>query len=190
MCMIWVGFVPTIFRFENCKIIKQDISRCDWWNKYWRKPSAQEYNWATLFLGDIRRYGKLAIQVRGGLRWDSKAWFRVLRYSDHSVITLQIVDPSSRQRGRPTETWTQISHSNIPTGSNIWSQVPQGYSIARHTDWLTDWLSDVPFLLLKNQHITLGGTRYHSGLRYCATRREVMGSILDQIFSSLQFYCC
>jgi hypothetical protein len=69
------------------------------------------------------------------LRRDSKVWFRVLSDSDHWVITLQIADPSSRQRGRPTETGPQISDSNFPTGSNIWSQVPQGCSISRHTDW-------------------------------------------------------
>jgi hypothetical protein len=57
--------------------------------------------------------------------------------SDHWVITLQIADPSSRQRGRPTEGRPQFSDSNIPTGSNIWPQVPQGCSISRHTDWLT-----------------------------------------------------
>jgi hypothetical protein len=43
---------------------------------------------------------------------------------------------SSRQRGRPTDTRPQISDSNIPTGSNIWSLVPQGCLIPRHTDWL------------------------------------------------------
>jgi hypothetical protein len=48
---------------------------------------------------------------------------------------------SGRQRGRPTEIRLQISDSNIPTGSNILSQVPQGWSIPRHTDWLTDWLT-------------------------------------------------
>jgi hypothetical protein len=32
----------------------------------------------------------------------------------------------------------QIWDSKIPTGNNIWSQVPQGYSIPRHIDWLTD----------------------------------------------------
>jgi hypothetical protein len=53
------------------------------------------------------------------------------------VITLQIADPSSHQRGRPTDTRPQISDSNIPTGSNIWSQVPQGCSIPRHADLLT-----------------------------------------------------
>jgi hypothetical protein len=74
---------------------------------------------------------------RGSLKWDSKVWLRVLRDSDHWVITLQITDPSSHQRGRPTETRQQISDSNIVTGSNIWSQVPQGCSIQRHTDWLT-----------------------------------------------------
>jgi hypothetical protein len=57
--------------------------------------------------------------------------------SDYRVITLQIADSSSRQRGRPMDTRPQISDSNIPTGSNIWSQVPQGCSIARHTDWLS-----------------------------------------------------
>jgi hypothetical protein len=40
-------------------------------------------------------------------------------------------------RGRPTDTRPQISDSNIPIGSNIWSQVPQGCSIPRHIDWLT-----------------------------------------------------
>jgi hypothetical protein len=44
----------------------------------------------------------------------------------------QIADPSSRQRGRPTDIRPQISDSNIPTGNNIWSQVPQGYPISRH----------------------------------------------------------
>jgi hypothetical protein len=73
----------------------------------------------------------------GSLRWDRKVWLRVVRDSGHWVITLQIADPSSRQRGRPTETRPQISDSNIPTGSNIWSQVPQGCSIPRHTDRLT-----------------------------------------------------
>jgi hypothetical protein len=42
------------------------------------------------------------------------------------VIALQIADPTSRQRGRPIDTRPQISESNTPTGSNIWSQVPQG----------------------------------------------------------------
>jgi hypothetical protein len=73
----------------------------------------------------------------GSLRWDSKVWLRVLRDSDHWVITLQIADPSSHQRGRPTDTRPQISDSNIPTGSNIWLQVPQGCSISRRTYWLT-----------------------------------------------------
>jgi hypothetical protein len=71
----------------------------------------------------------------GSLRWDSKVCLRVLIDSDHWVIALQITTPSSRQRGRPTETRPQISDSNIPTGSNIWSEVTQGCSIPRHTDW-------------------------------------------------------
>jgi hypothetical protein len=74
----------------------------------------------------------------GSLKWDSKVWLRVLRDSDHWVIALQIADPSSLQTGRPTETRPQISDINTPTGSNIWSQVPQGCSIPRHADWLTD----------------------------------------------------
>jgi hypothetical protein len=69
------------------------------------------------------------------LGWDSKVWLRVLSDSDHWVTTLQLADPSSCQRGRPTEPRPQISESNIPNGSNIWSQVPQGCSIPRHTDW-------------------------------------------------------
>jgi hypothetical protein len=43
---------------------------------------------------------------------------------------------SSPQRGRPIDTRPQISDSSIPTGNNIWLQVPQGCSIPRHTDWL------------------------------------------------------
>jgi hypothetical protein len=33
-----------------------------------------------------------------------------------------------------TETIPQISDSNLPTGSDIWSQIPHGYSIPKHTD--------------------------------------------------------
>jgi hypothetical protein len=73
----------------------------------------------------------------GSLKWDSKVWLRVLCNSDHWVITLQIADLSSRQRGRLPEMRPQISDSNTPKGSNIWSQVPQGCSIPRHTDWLS-----------------------------------------------------
>jgi hypothetical protein len=58
------------------------------------------------------------------------------------MITLQIANQSSRQRGYPIDARPQISDSNIQTGNNIWSQVPQGCSIPRHTDWLTDWLTD------------------------------------------------
>jgi hypothetical protein len=71
----------------------------------------------------------------GRLKWDSKVWLRVLRDSDHWVIALQTAGPSSRQRGRPTETRQQLPNSNVPTGSNIWSQVPEW---ARHEDILTD----------------------------------------------------
>jgi hypothetical protein len=82
-------------------------------------------------------HGNLTLQVRGSLRWDNKVWLRDLRDSDHWVIRLHIADPSSRQRECPTETRPQISDRNIPTGSNIWSQVPQGCSIPRHIDRLT-----------------------------------------------------
>jgi hypothetical protein len=71
----------------------------------------------------------------GSLRWDSKVLLRVLSDTDHWVTTLQIANPSSRQRRRPIDTRSQISDGNIPTGGNIWSQGPQGYSISRHTDW-------------------------------------------------------
>jgi hypothetical protein len=53
-------------------------------------------------------------------------WFRVLSDSDYGVITVQIADPFSRQRGGQIDTRLQISDSNIPTENNIWSQVPQG----------------------------------------------------------------
>jgi hypothetical protein len=40
------------------------------------------------------------------------------------------------------DTRPQISDNNLQAGSNIWSQVPQGCSIPRHTDWLSvvKWL--------------------------------------------------
>jgi hypothetical protein len=69
----------------------------------------------------MRQYGIVTGSERLGL------------LSDYTAIA----DSSSRQRGRPTETRPQISDSNIPTGSNIWSQAPQGCSIPRHSDWLT-----------------------------------------------------
>jgi hypothetical protein len=49
-------------------------------------------------------------------------------------IALQTADPSSHQKGCPTERRLQLSDSNVPAGSNIWSQVPEW---ARHQDILT-----------------------------------------------------
>jgi hypothetical protein len=66
---------------------------------------------------------------------------RVLRDSDHRVRALQTRDPSSRQKGRPTETRQQVSYSNVPTGSNIWSQVPEwdrpqdSLAVSRKVTW-------------------------------------------------------
>jgi hypothetical protein len=51
-------------------------------------------------------------------------------------MAVQTADSSSLQKGRPTETRTQLSDSNLPTESNIWSQFPEW---ARHQDMLTDW---------------------------------------------------
>jgi hypothetical protein len=117
----------------------------------WLRLLTLTLDWTILFLKDIYIRGGLeylhrspASRKRRVLRDDLKGiqceweWLRVLRDSDHWVIILQIADPSSRQRGRPTETRQKISDSNIPTGSNIWSQVPQGCSIPRHADWPTD----------------------------------------------------
>jgi hypothetical protein len=58
------------------------------------------------------------------------------------MIVLQTAYPSSPQRGRPTETRLQLSYSNIPTGSNMWSQVLEW---ARHQDILTDRQSESNF---------------------------------------------
>jgi hypothetical protein len=46
-----------------------------------------------------------------------------------------MTDPTSRQRGRPTETRQQLSEKNLGAKSNIWSQVPEW---ARYLDILTD----------------------------------------------------
>jgi hypothetical protein len=45
-----------------------------------------------------------------------------------------MTDPTSRQRGRPTETRLQLLNNNLRTESNIWSQVPEW---ARNLDILT-----------------------------------------------------
>jgi hypothetical protein len=58
----------------------------------------------------------------------------------------QMTDPTSRQRGRPTETRQQLSENILPTESNIWSQVPEW---ARYLDILTDWPSVVTWLRLQ-----------------------------------------
>jgi hypothetical protein len=49
-----------------------------------------------------------------------------------------MTDPTSRQRGRRTETRQQRSENNHRTQNNIWSQVLEW---ARHLDILTDWLT-------------------------------------------------
>jgi hypothetical protein len=51
------------------------------------------------------------------------------------VITLQIADSSSRQRGSPTDTRQQLSQNNLRTESNICSQIPVS---ARYLDIMTD----------------------------------------------------
>jgi hypothetical protein len=50
------------------------------------KHSDRGFNWTTLFLGDINT-GTWFSRM-GSLGWESKVWFRVLRDSDHWVITL------------------------------------------------------------------------------------------------------
>jgi hypothetical protein len=54
--------------------------------------------------------------------------------------------PTSRHRGRPTETRQQLSENNLRTESNIWSQVPEW---ARYLDILTDWPSVVMWFRLR-----------------------------------------
>jgi hypothetical protein len=55
-------------------------------------------------------------------------------YSSGSVPPArQMTDPTSRHRGRSTETRQQISENNLRTESNIWSQVPE---LARYLDIL------------------------------------------------------
>jgi hypothetical protein len=88
----------------------------------------------------------------------------------------QMTDPTSHQRGRPTETRQQISENNLRTESNIWSQVPEwAWNLDILTDrpsvvmwlrlWLqlqaqispprhTDWLSVIMWLQLKLHQIS------------------------------------
>jgi hypothetical protein len=113
--------------------------------------SPQNKTWAQAFIylyfrfsrvprGDVKRTQCLG-DINTGT-WNSRLGESpdetVLRNSNHWVIALQTADPSSRHRN--TETKPQHSDSNLPTGSNIWSQVPEW---ARHLDILTDWPSVV-----------------------------------------------
>jgi hypothetical protein len=108
----------------------------------WGTDKPTELSWVSnkrqgggLFLGDINM-GTWPSRL-GESQMRQSSMVKVLSDSDHWMIALRISDPPSRQRGRPTETRPQISDSHIPIGSNIWSQVPQGCSTPRHTDWLT-----------------------------------------------------
>jgi hypothetical protein len=49
------------------------------------------------------------------------------------VIALQITDPSSRQRGRPTSTNPQLSKNNQREKGKNWSRVPDGCLTPRKT---------------------------------------------------------
>jgi hypothetical protein len=143
----WGAFVVTIglvhsqpSRYQSISIYFTFSSATVCWIYSWNfsliKPSVQRYKWATLFLGDVNT--ETWPPGWGSLRWESKVWLRVLRDSDHWVIALQTADLASRQRESPTETRPQLSDSNLPTGSNIWSQVPEW---AQHRDILTDYQS-------------------------------------------------
>jgi hypothetical protein len=70
----------------------------------------------------------------------SHSWLKEnISYINDCIRCLwQMTDPTSRQRGRPTETRQQLWENNLRTESNIWSQVPRVDSISWHTDWLTD----------------------------------------------------
>jgi hypothetical protein len=83
------------------------------------------------------KYGNLALQV-GGISDETVKYgygFWATRTIEWLHCKLQ-TRPLVRERD-PTDTKPQMLDSNIPTGNNIWSQVPQGYSIPRHINWLT-----------------------------------------------------
>jgi hypothetical protein len=70
----------------------------------------------------------------------------IVKIAELLVWESQMTDPTSRQRGRPTETRQQLSENNLRTESNIWSQVPEW---ARYLDILTDWSSVLMWLQLR-----------------------------------------
>jgi hypothetical protein len=65
-----------------------------------------------------------------------------------------MTDPTSRQRGHPTETRQQLSENNLQTESNIWSQVPEW---AQYLDILTDCQSVVTLLRLRHAPLVREG---------------------------------
>jgi hypothetical protein len=58
-----------------------------------------------------------------------------------------MTDPTSRQRGLPTETRKQLSDRNLQTGNNVLSQAHSGLG----TKTLTDWPSVVTLLCCWNE---------------------------------------
>jgi hypothetical protein len=76
---------------------------------------------------------------RLGLRWDNEVWLLVLRDSDYWVITLQSADPSSRQRGRLTETRRKFQTATFRQEVISGRKSHKG---ARYQDILTDWPTD------------------------------------------------
>jgi hypothetical protein len=65
--------------------------------------------------------------------------------SQHQLTPL----PDLSSKRRCTKTILQFSDSDIPTGSNIWSQVPEW---ARHLDIVSDWPPVVTWLRLRPRY--------------------------------------
>jgi hypothetical protein len=79
------------------------------------------------------------------------------KWAREVTLDLQRIDPTSRQRGRPTERRQQIPDPNTWKGSNIWSNVHKVDSIPRLTGWHT--VSRKVILTLTDRRDTQGQTR-------------------------------
>jgi hypothetical protein len=86
----------------------------------------------------------LALQVGGGLRWDSKVWLRVLRDPNHWVIALETTDSILSSERVPHRNKTATFRQYLSDRKYCLVTSPRVGSTPRRTDWLTDWPTDRP----------------------------------------------
>jgi hypothetical protein len=102
------------------------------------EPSAQGYNWPTLFLGDINT-GTWPSRLRESQIWDSKIGSRVPRDSDPRMTALARISSNCKRQTRSLvrESAPHQQTRNCLTAIKIWSSDPDVCLTPRQTGRLT-----------------------------------------------------